>query len=120
MIVVPRYDICFDHDIIVIEIEQRLHQPILVVNIYNPPTASVGAHSTGQRMKLLNSPDTYLTVIRRLQPAPPDWEEITTEPTAAAKSMVEWLQDKSFSLLNVHNYPTFFTTVIAYTTRYAA
>ena len=58
-------------------------------------------------MKLLNLPDAYPTVIRRLQPAPPNWEEMTTEPIAAARSMVEWLQDKSFSLPNVHNYATF-------------
>ena len=35
----------------------------------------------------------------------PDWEEVTTEPPATARAMAEWLQDKSFSLLNVHNYP---------------
>ena len=37
VIVVPRYDICLDHDMMVIEIQQRPHKLILVVNIYNPP-----------------------------------------------------------------------------------
>ena len=37
----------------------------------------------------------------------PDWEEMTTEPIEAAKSMTEWLQDASFLLLNVHNCPAF-------------
>ena len=60
IIVVPRYDIRLDHDILVIEIQQRPHQPIL---IYNPPTGSVGAHSVGQRMKPLNLPDTYRIMI---------------------------------------------------------
>ena len=68
--------------------------PILVLNIYSPPTGSVRAHSIGQRMKLLNLPDAYPTtiagdfVLHR-----PDWEEMTTEPIAAA--IAEWLQDKS-------------------------
>ena len=33
IIAVPRYDTCLDHDILVIEIQQRPHQPILIVNI---------------------------------------------------------------------------------------
>ena len=32
---------------------------------------------------------------------------MTTELVAVAEAMAEWLQDKSYSLLNVHNYPTF-------------
>ena len=32
---------------------------------------------------------------------------MTTEPIATANAMAEWLQDESFLLLNVHNYPTF-------------
>ena len=46
--VVPKYDLCLDHDILVIVNQQRPHQPIVMVNIDNPPTESVGAHSEGQ------------------------------------------------------------------------
>ena len=63
VIVVPRYDICLDHDMMVIEIQLRCHQPVLVVNIYNPPCGSTGTHSTGQRLKLLDLPGTYPTMI---------------------------------------------------------
>lgn len=37
----------------------------------------------------------------------PDWEDMTTELIATARALAEWLQDTSYSLLNVHNYPTF-------------
>ena len=79
-----------------------------MVNLYNPPLGSIGAHSTGQRLKLLDLPDTYPMIIAGdFNLHHPDWEEMTTEPPAMARAMVEWLQDMSFSLLNVHNYPTF-------------
>ena len=108
MIVVPRYDLCLDHDMMVIEVRQRPHQPILIVNLYNPPTGSTRAHSTGQRLILMNLPDTYPTIIAGdFNLHHPDWEEMTTEPIAAARTMAEWIQDTSLSLLNVHNYPTF-------------
>ena len=108
VIVIPRYDICLDHDMMVIEIQPRPHRPVLVVNIYNPPCGSIGTHSTGQRLKLLDLPGTYPAIIAGdFNRHHPDWEEITTEPPATARAMAEWLQDKSFSLLNVHNYPTF-------------
>ena len=74
VIVVPRYDICLDHDI---EIQQRPHKPILVVNIYDPPSGSTGAHSTGQRLKLLDLPDTSPTTIAGdFNLHHPDWEEV--------------------------------------------
>ena len=77
MIVVPRYDICLDHGMMVIEIQQRPHKPILVVNMYNPPSGSTGAHSTGQRPKLLDLPDTYPTIIAGdFNLHHPDWEEM--------------------------------------------
>ena len=63
VIVVPRYDICLDHNMMVIEIQLRPHQPVLVVNIYNPPSGSIGTHSTGQRAKLLDPPGMYPTII---------------------------------------------------------
>ena len=108
VIVVPRYDICLDLDMMVIKIQQRPHKPILVVNLYNPPSGSIRAHSTGQRLKLLDLPDAYPTIIAGdFNLHHPDWEEMTTEPPATARAMAEWLQDMSFSLLNVHNYPTF-------------
>ena len=44
---------------------------------------------------------------RRLRPALLKLGDMTTESIAAAKAMAEWLQDKSFSILNVHNYPNF-------------
>ena len=108
VIVVPRYDICLDHDMMVIEIQPRPHKPVLVVNIYNLPSRSIGTHSTGQRPKLLDLLGTYPTIIAGdFNLHHPDWEEMTTEPPATARAMAEWLQDKSFSLLNVHNHPTF-------------
>jgi hypothetical protein len=108
MIIVPRYDICLDHDMMVIEIQQRPHQPIIVVNMYNPPSGCAGAHSTGERLRLLDILDTYPTIVAGdFNLHHPDWEETTSEPSAMARAMAEWLQDKSFSLLNVHNYPTF-------------
>ena len=108
VIVVPRYDICLDHDMTVIEIQPRPHQPVLVVNIYNPPSGSIGTHSTEQRLKLMDLSGTFLTIVAGdFNQHHPDWEEMTTEPPATARVMAEWLQDKSFSLLNVHNYPTF-------------
>ena len=106
VIVIPRYDICLDHDMMVIEIQQRPHKPILVVNLYNPPSRSIGAHSTGQRLKLLDLPDSYPTIIAGDFNLHPDWEETTTEPPATARVMAEWIRDMSFSLLNVHNHPT--------------
>ena len=107
VIVVPRYDICLDHDMMVIEIQQRPHKPILVVNLYNPPSGSIGAHSTGQRPKLLDLLDLYPTIIAGdFNLHHPDWEEMTTEPPATARAMAEWIPDMSYSLLNVHNYPT--------------
>ena len=82
------------------------------------PTGSVGAHSTGQQMKLLNLTDTYPTIIAGdFNLHHPDWAEMTIEPIAAAKAMAEWLQDESFPLLNVHNYPKF-TIISAYPTQY--
>ena len=108
MIIVPRYDLCLDHDLMVIEIQQRPHQPILIVNIYNPPAGSAGAHSTGQRLRLLELPDTHPVIIAGdFNLHHPDWEDMTTEPIATARALAEWLQDTSYSLLNVHNYPTF-------------
>ena len=108
VIVVPRYDICLNHDIMVIEIQPQPHQPVLVVNIYNPPSGSIGTHSTGQGLKLLDLPGTYPTIIAgEFNLHHPAWEKMTTESPATARAMAEWLQDKSFSLLNVHNYPTF-------------
>ena len=108
VIVVPRYDICLDHDMMVIEIQQRPHKPILVVNLYNPPPGSSGAHSTRQRLKLLDLPDSSPTIIAGdFNLHHPDWEEMTTEPPATTRAMAEWIQDMSFLLLNVHNYPTF-------------
>ena len=79
----------------------------LDVNTYNPSAGSIGAHLTGQQ--LLNPPDTYPTgMTGDFNLHRPDWEEMTTELIiAAAKAITEWLQDKSFPLLNVHNYPTF-------------
>ncbi len=119
IIVVPRYDICLDHDILVIEIQQRPHRPILIVNLYNPPTGSAGAHSAGQRMKLLNLPDTYPTIIAGdFNLHHPDWEETTTEPVAAAK---EWQNGYKISLFRYSMYITTqcFTTATTYTIRYA-
>ena len=108
MIVVPRYDLCLDHDMMVIEVRQCPHQPILIVNLYNPPTGSTRAHLTGQRLILMNLPDMYPTIIAGdFNLHHPDWEEMTTELIAAARTMAEWIQDMSLSLLNVHNYPTF-------------
>ena len=105
VIVVPRYDVCLDHDMMVNEIQPRPHQPVLVINIYNPPSGSIGTHSTGQRLQLLDPPGMYPTIIAGdFNLHRPDW---TTGPPATARAMAEWLQDKSFSLLNVHNYPTF-------------
>ena len=105
MIVVPTYDIYLVHDMVVIEILERPRQPVLV-NKYNPRVGSVSAHLTSQRKKLLKLPDTYPTVMAGyFDLHHPDW---MTEPIAAAKAMAEWLQDKSFSLLNVHDYPTFY------------
>ena len=72
VIVVPRYDICLDHDMMVIEIQPRPHQPVLVVNIYNPPSGSIGTHSTGQRLKTTGSTGHVPhDNSRRLQPASP-------------------------------------------------
>ena len=62
VIVVPRYDICLDHDTMVIEIQPRRHQLVLVVNIYNRPSGSIGTHSTGTRLDLLDLPGTYPTM----------------------------------------------------------
>ena len=108
VIVVPRYDICLDHDMMVIEIQPRPHQPVLVVNICNLPSGSIEKHSTGQRLKLLDLSGTYPTIIAGdFNLHHPDWEQMTTEPPATARAMAEWLQDKLFSLLNVHNYPNF-------------
>ena len=96
MIIGLRYDICADRDMMATGIQQRLHQPVLDVNIYNPPVGSIGAHLTGQQ--LLNLPDTYPTGLGGdFNLHRPDREAMTTEPTiAAAKAMAEWLQDKSF------------------------
>ena len=61
-----------------------------VVNLYNTPTGSVGAHSTGQRMELLNLTDTYPTTIAGdFNLHYPDWGEMTTDPIAAAKGMAK-------------------------------
>ena len=77
--------------------QRQPHQPIIVVNIYNPPTGSAEAHSTGQRIESLNLTDTYPTIIARdFNFHHPDWEEMTTDPIAAAKAMAEWLQDRHF------------------------
>ena len=108
MFIILRYNLCLDHDMMIIEIQQQPHQPILIANIYNLPAGSTGAHSTGQRLRNLDLPNTYPTIITGdFNLHHPDWEEMTTEPIAAAKTMAEWLQDTYFSLLNVHNYPTF-------------
>jgi len=108
MIIVPRYNLCSDHDVMIIEIQQCPHQLILIVNMYNPPAGSAGAHSTGQRLKLIDIPDTQPAIIAGdFNLHHPVWEEMITKPIAAARAMAEWLQDTSFSLLNVHNYPTF-------------
>ena len=59
-------------------------------------------------MELLNLTGTYLTIMAGVFTFHhPDWDEMTTEPIAAVKAMAERLQDKAFSLLNVHNYPKF-------------
>ena len=42
IIAVPRYDTCLDHDILVIEIRQRPHQPILIVNIQPAKLEALG------------------------------------------------------------------------------
>ena len=104
----------------VIQIQQRLRQPVLTVNTYNPPTGSVGAHSAGQRMKQLNLPDTCPTIIAGdFNLHRPDWEEMTTEPAAAAKAMAGWLRE---SLFRYSMYATTqrLTIIITYTIRYAS
>jgi len=80
---------------------------VFIVNIYDPPSGSIGAYLTGQRLRLLNIPETCATIIAGdTNLHHPDWEEMTTEPTAVANAMAEWRQGKSCSLLNVYNYPT--------------
>ena len=92
----------------VIGTQQQPQQSILVLNIYNPPTESVWAHSTDQRMRLLNLKDTYPTVIARdVNLYHSDWEDMTIEPIVAAKARRNDNKKIFFSLLKVHNYPTF-------------
>ena len=108
MFIVLRYNLCLDHNMMIIEIQQQPHQPILIANIYNPPAGSTGAHLMGQHLRNLDLPNMYPTIIAgNFNLHHPDWEEMTTELITAAKTMAKWLQDMYFSLLNVHNYPTF-------------
>ena len=107
MIVVPRYGIRMGNDMAAIEIQQRLHWLVFVVNLYNPPAGGIGAHLIGQRVKPPNLPDTNPTaIVGDLNLHRPDWEKMTTEPIAAARAMAEWLRDRSFPLLNVRKHPT--------------
>jgi endonuclease/exonuclease/phosphatase family metal-dependent hydrolase len=79
----------------VVKIQPCHHQPILIVNIYNLSAWGIGAHSTGQRLKQLKIPNTYPKIIAGdFNLHHPDWEEMTVEPLARAREIVEWLQDK--------------------------
>jgi len=105
VIVVLRYDICLDYNRMVIKVQQWPQQPVFRANIHNPLSGSIGAHPTGQWLRLLNLPETCATIIAGdINLHHPDWEEMTTEPTAAGNAMAEWLQGTSYSLLNVCPY----------------
>lgn len=106
--VTPRYDICEDHDMMVIEIRQTRKTPFFIINLYNPGRGTPGAHSTGERLMRLNLPVNGEVIIAGdFNLHHPDWEEMETEPIEAARNLAEWLQGNRYLTHNAHNVPTY-------------
>lgn len=108
MTIVPRYDICRDLDMMVLEVQQPGRRAALVVNVYNPGYDSAGAYSTGERLRELTLVHTTPTVIAGdFNLHHTAWQEMDHEPCTAATQLAEWLQQHSFTIHNDYNVPTY-------------
>jgi len=108
--VIPRYDICEDLDMMVLEIHQLARPPYLVVNLYNPGRGTKDAHSTGQRLTRLNLPQNSAAILAGdFNLHHPDWENINSAPIPAAQQMSDWFQQQCYSIHNAHGSPTYFS-----------
>ncbi len=105
-----RSDLASDADMQILEITQPPNPPTIVVNIYNQRSNTQPRQWTFDRLTTNVSLPTDVPVILSgdMNTHHPLWEGKGTNPTSRAKSMIDWLDNQHFQMLNDPGVPTYF------------
>ncbi|KZT33614.1 hypothetical protein SISSUDRAFT_992856, partial [Sistotremastrum suecicum HHB10207 ss-3] len=96
-----RSDLAKSLDLQIIEIHQKPHPPVLVVNMYNQSTHSVDSLKAAETLVRLTLPvDQPVLVTGDMNLHHTDWEDMESAPNQEAEIFVAWTEEAGLTLMN--------------------